>query len=85
MKVVSVHELKRNLSRFLAMAAAGTRVLVTRHRKPVAELGPAELANVHVGSRFGRGKLRPAVPKAATSGWYLRYLSEDRRGGKADR
>ncbi len=83
MKMVSIQELKRNLSKFLSMAAAGVHVVVTRHKKPLAQLGPANLAHVHVGARFGHGKLRPAARQSVTKGLYLKYLADDRRGGKS--
>ncbi len=35
---VSVRELKNNLSRYLQLASAGTPVVVTHHRKPLARL-----------------------------------------------
>jgi prevent-host-death family protein len=85
MKMVSIQDLKRHLSKFLALAASGTRVVVTRHKRPLAELGPAEFAHLHVGARFGRAKLRPAVREAATKGLYLRYLTDDRRGAAPER
>ena len=82
MKVVSIQVLKRNLSKLLAEAAAGARVIITRHRKPVAQLSSAELDSVHVGSRVGRGKLRPALRRAGTGGKYLDVLAEDRPGDR---
>ena len=35
---VSVREMKNNLSRYLQLASAGTSVVVTYHRKPLARL-----------------------------------------------
>lgn len=79
MKQVSIQELKKHLSAVLAEAAAGTRVLITRHKRSVAELGPAERQHVHVGSQWGRGRIRPLF-RARTQGKYLELLAEDRGG-----
>jgi antitoxin (DNA-binding transcriptional repressor) of toxin-antitoxin stability system len=78
MKTVSIDELKRNLASIIDDAAAGERVLITRHRRPVASLTRSGLEDVHVGRRFGRGALRPFL-RAATRGAYLDVLAEDRR------
>lgn len=78
MKTVSIDELKRNLSSFIDRAAAGERIVITRHRRPVAALAPAGSEHVHVGSRFGRARLKP-VAKGPTRGAYLSVLLEDRR------
>ena len=79
MKTVSVDELKKNLSALLDEAAAGTPILITRHRRPVATLSAADMHHVHIGARFGRGPLKPLL-RAATQGKYLEVLGEDRRG-----
>ena len=78
MKTVSIDELKRNLSGFIERASAGERVVITKHRRPVASLGPAEIERVRVGRRVGRTSLRPLF-ECATSGEYLDVLLEDRR------
>lgn len=80
MKTVSIDELKRNLSSLIDEAAKGERILITRHRRPVASLSRADLEHVHVGPRAGRGRLQPLL-KSATRGAYLRVLAEDRRPG----
>jgi prevent-host-death family protein len=77
-KTVSIDELKRNLSSLIDQAAAGTRILITKHRRPVASLGAADAEHVHVGPRFGRGSLKPLF-KGPTQGSYLRVLDDDRR------
>lgn len=77
MKTVSIQDLKARISALLAEAAAGTRVLITKHRRPLAMLSPAELEHVHIGKRFGRGRLR-ALFERATDGRYLEGLAEDR-------
>ena len=79
MKTVSVDELKRNLSALLDEAAAGARILITRHRRPVAALCAADTQHVNIGPRFGRGPLKPLL-RAPTQGKYLEVLAEDRRG-----
>ena len=78
MKTVSIDDLKRNLSAFVAEAAGGERIVITRHGRPVASLTRADLEHVHVGSRAGRAVLRPLL-KAATKGAYLDVLADDRR------
>lgn len=78
MKTVSIDELKRNLSALLAEVAEGEHILITRHRRPVALLTRADLEHVHVGSRAGRGALRPLL-RSATKGAYLDVLADDRR------
>jgi prevent-host-death family protein len=78
-KTVPVDELKRNLSGLLDEAAAGARILITKHRRPVAVLSPADMQHVHIGGRFGRGLLKPLL-RAPTQGKYLDVLAEDRRG-----
>lgn len=59
-------------------AAGGERIVITRHRRPVASLTRADLEHVHVGARAGRGALRPLL-RAATRGAYLDVLADDRR------
>ena len=78
MKTVSIDQLKRNLSAFIAEAAGGEHIVITRHRRPVVSLTRADLEHVHVGSRAGRGALRPLL-KSATKGAYLDVLADDRR------
>ena len=83
MKTVSIDELKRKLASLLAAAAGGGRILITRHRRPVALLGRADLEHVHVGALAGRASLEPLL-RSATRGAYLEVLVEDRRppGGR---
>ena len=78
MRTVSIDELKRNLSAFVAEAAGGEHIVITRHRRPIASLTRADLEHLHVGSRAGRGALRPLL-KLATKGAYLDVLADDRR------
>ncbi len=78
MKTVSIGELKRNLSSFVDQAASGARILITKHRRPVASLCAADMEHVHTGARFGRRALKPLL-RAPTQGQYLRVLEEDRR------
>ena len=82
MKTVSIDELKRNLASLVA-AAGGERILITRHRRPVASLSRADLEHVHLGALAGRASLKPLL-RAATGGAYLEVLVEDRRppGGR---
>ena len=78
MKTVPIDELKRKLSTFVAEAAGGEHIVITRHGRPIASLTRADREHVHVGSRAGRGALRPLL-KAATKGAYLDVLADDRR------
>jgi len=77
-KTVSIDELKRHLSSMIDLAAAGTRILITKHRRPVATLTPAGADHLHTGSKFGRGALKPLL-RAPTQGKYLEVLEDDRR------
>jgi prevent-host-death family protein len=83
MKTVPIHELKRRLSEFVALAEGGSPLLITRHRKVVAQLVPPD-AQLHVGAHFGTGKLSPLL-KSATKGRYLDVIADDRRGGAGER
>jgi prevent-host-death family protein len=81
-KSVSIQDLKQNLSTLLDEAAAGTPIVITRHKRPVAVLSSAGLEHCHVGSEVGR-PWKPAVPRrAVTRGRYLELLRDDRRGGR---
>jgi len=83
MKTVSIDELKRNLSALLAEAGAGARILITKHRRPVATLSAPGLEHVHIQARSGRRELKPLL-RAPTHGAYLEVLADDRRpaGGR---
>jgi len=81
--MVPIHELKRRLSALLAEVEQGAPLLITRHKRVVAQLLPPE-AHVHVGSRFGRGALQPRL-RNRTKGRYLDVVADDRRGGRDDR
>lgn len=81
MKSVPIQDLKSGLSRILAEVASGVRVVVTRHRRPVAVLCPPEEMSdeqLRVGRDFGRRPLLPLFDDAATAGRYLDVLAEDR-------
>ena len=77
MKRISIQALKSRLSSAVAEAEAGETILVTRHNRAVAQLGPARDAHVHRGKAVGEGGLKPAL-KRATKGRYLAVLLEDR-------
>jgi antitoxin (DNA-binding transcriptional repressor) of toxin-antitoxin stability system len=74
---ISVQDLKARLSSAIAEAEAGRTLVVTRHRTPVAQLGPATPAAVRRGSLVGRGRLTPAI-KSGTRGRALAALLDDR-------
>jgi antitoxin (DNA-binding transcriptional repressor) of toxin-antitoxin stability system len=42
MKAINVTELKANLSKYLRMAARGSRIIVKDRDEPVAQIGPLE-------------------------------------------
>ena len=42
MKTINVSELKANLSRYLRMAARGTRIVVRDRDDPIAQIGPPD-------------------------------------------
>jgi prevent-host-death family protein len=64
MRSTGIRELKDNLSRYIARAAAGERVLITDRGRLVAELGPPA-KEVTYGSRYAElvasGVIRPAI------------------------
>ena len=80
MKKVPIHELKRNLAFFVSEAANGERILITRHKKPVAALAFPESEYLFVGAHFGKGRLRPALDHGS-HGKFLKVLEDDRRSG----
>ena len=63
MRSTGIRELKDNLSRYIARAAAGERVLITDRGRLVAELGPPA-KGITGGSRYAElvasGVIRPA-------------------------
>lgn len=73
-----MQELKKRLSAVLRAAAGGSRVRVTRHKQPLAVIGPVAPEQVHVGKKVGHGKLRPLFSNK-TRGQYLQLLADDRR------
>jgi antitoxin (DNA-binding transcriptional repressor) of toxin-antitoxin stability system len=81
MKTVSMYGLKQELSSIIAETEAGMDVLITRHNKPVARLTRPGTEQLHKGSRFGKASLKPAM-RTRTSGRYLQFLEEDRRGSR---
>ena len=77
MKRISIQALKSRLSSVVAEAEAGATILVTRHNRTVAQLGPAREAHVHRGKLVGKDGLKPAI-KQGTGGRALALLLEDR-------
>ena len=77
MKEISIQDLRANLSATVAEAEAGSTIVVTRYKEPVAQLGPVRPSQVHRGARVGGGRLGPAVTRG-TGGRYLTVLMEDR-------
>ena len=77
MSEISVQDLKARLSSAIAQAEAGQTLVITRHREPVAQLGPAVVALVRRGRRVGSARLTPALT-SGTRGRSLAALLEDR-------
>jgi prevent-host-death family protein len=77
MKRISIQDLKAQLSAAVAEAQSGTSILITRHNRAVAQLGPARLGQVHRGGNVAGGRIMPAV-RRSTKGRYLSVLLEDR-------
>jgi prevent-host-death family protein len=76
-KEISIQDLKAQLSATVAEAQSGHTILITRHNKPVAQLGPPGASALRRGARVGTGRLTPAV-KRGTKGRYLDVLLDDR-------
>jgi antitoxin (DNA-binding transcriptional repressor) of toxin-antitoxin stability system len=74
---ISVQDLKARLSAAIAEAEAGETLVITRHRTPVAQLGPPASSVVRRGPKAGRGRLLPALT-SGTRGRALAALLEDR-------
>ena len=72
-----MYGLKQELASIVAEAEAGNDVLITKHNKPVARLTRPESEHLHLGSQFGKTRLKPVV-KGITAGRYLQILEEDR-------
>ena len=59
MKSINVTELKANLSKYLRMAARGSRIIVKDRDEPVAQIGPLEKDALPWRDRLAReGRLR---------------------------
>jgi antitoxin (DNA-binding transcriptional repressor) of toxin-antitoxin stability system len=62
MKVINVTELKAHLSKYLRMAARGTRIVVKDREEPIAQLGPLEAGVQSWRERLSQaGRLRPGT------------------------
>lgn len=81
MKMVPMHDLKRRLAEFVAEAGAGTPILITKHRRAVAQLLPPT-PHIHHGARVGVAAIEPLF-RAPTKGRYAETIADDRRGGRA--
>lgn len=78
-----MQELKRRLAALVAEAECGEALLITRRKRIVAQLvPPAE--HLHVGSRFGTGRIQPLL-RGSTKGRYLEAIADDRGGGRDPR
>lgn len=79
MKRISICEFKKHFSSLVAEAAAGRRLLITKHRNVVATLSAAEQEHLTIGSRAGKVSLRPLL-RRGSRGRYLKVLLDDRYG-----
>jgi antitoxin (DNA-binding transcriptional repressor) of toxin-antitoxin stability system len=62
MKVINVSELKANLSKYLRMAARGTRIVVKDRDEPIAQIGPLPVQIQSWRTRLVEsGRLRPGT------------------------
>jgi len=62
MKAINVTEFKAHLSKYLRMAARGSRILVHDRDEPVAQLGPVEKKDLPWRQRMAQeGRLRPGT------------------------
>lgn len=78
MKLVSIQDLKPQLSSAVAEAESGATILITRHGKPVAQLGPTVTPHVRRGASVGE-----PWPPAIASGLgdqAMAVLIDDRDG-----
>lgn len=81
MKMVPMQKLKRQLSAYVAEAAHGERIVVTKHNRPVVTLSASDFDYCHVGARFRKGGLK-SLFRNVTKGEGLAALLEDRYGGR---
>ncbi len=58
---VGVRELRQNLSRYLARARRGQRVIVTERNRPIAVLAPLPENEDPLARLVAEGKVRPAA------------------------
>ena len=77
MHSVPIQVLKQQLATCIARVEAGERLTITRRNRPVAELGPPAASGLHVGARFGHGRLVP-LPLDLPGDALARVLAEDR-------
>jgi antitoxin (DNA-binding transcriptional repressor) of toxin-antitoxin stability system len=78
MKRLSIQSLRARLPADVAAAEAGVTITITRHNRPVAQLGPAVSMHVHRGTLVGKERLRPAA-RTNTKGRIFEIL-DDHRG-----
>lgn len=78
MKKVPLKELKEHLSDWMAEAAAGVPVEITRYNQPYVRLIAAKNQGLHIGSFAGKRGLKSAFKTDPTNGKWLEFLMEDR-------
>jgi antitoxin (DNA-binding transcriptional repressor) of toxin-antitoxin stability system len=62
MKAIKVTELKAHLSKYLRMAARGTRIVIKDRDEPIAQLGPLEVGVPSWRERLAQaGRIRPGT------------------------
>lgn len=77
MKLISLKDLKENLSQWTEEAAKGTAIQVTRYNKPYVFLLGVQSPSLHIGKSAGTATLRSAA-SAASKGKFHAVLKEDR-------
>jgi antitoxin (DNA-binding transcriptional repressor) of toxin-antitoxin stability system len=75
---VSLSEFRRRLSHWIAEAEAGRKIEVVRRGRAAVQVEGVRFVGLHVGSRFGKGGIRP-LRKGYKSRGILKTLAEDRR------
>lgn len=80
MRQISIQALRQGLSRIVALAERGESILITRHKRGVTRLDPANPPSVHVGKRFGKSRLVPLLDRKGKE--VLNGLRDDRRSSR---
>ena len=82
MTTVTIQELKQAMAAVLKRVGRGEWIIILKHGKPVARLGPPTEPGLHVGPRFGTGMRITPFGRRMTRGAYLAVIADDR--GRTD-